>query len=334
MLRSVRSCTRWWLVPIAALAAAPAAAVSIDWVPVGAAGNACDTQVDGCFGSVATTYRIASTEVTNAQYAAFLNAVAATDTHGLYNPSMAWAGSGFGGINRSGSDGSYAYSAAAGRESMPVTYVSFYDALRFANWMHNGQPGGAQGSATTEDGSYTITAGGISANSIGRNAGASIVLTSEDEWYKAAYYDPSGGAFFDYPAGSDAQTACADVTAAANSANCGNAVGAGSGGLTPAGSYTGAASPFGTFDQGGNLWEWNEAILFDDFRGLRGGAFNHAASNLGADVQSLNDPFAEANNVGFRVALVPEPGSGPLLAAGLLAAGLLALGRRRRARRA
>jgi hypothetical protein len=48
---------------------------------------------------------------------------------------------------------------------MPVNYVSFYDALRFANWLHNGQPTGAQGNATTEGGAYTIMPDGIAANS-------------------------------------------------------------------------------------------------------------------------------------------------------------------------
>jgi formylglycine-generating enzyme required for sulfatase activity len=56
------------------------------------------------FGSVAYTYNIGATEVTNAQYAAFLNAVARTDTFNLYNTNMAGS---FGGITRSGSPGSY-----------------------------------------------------------------------------------------------------------------------------------------------------------------------------------------------------------------------------------
>ena len=40
-----------------------------------------------------------------------------------------------GAITRSGSPGSYAYGFA----SEPVNYVSFHDALRFVNWLHNGQ---------------------------------------------------------------------------------------------------------------------------------------------------------------------------------------------------
>jgi formylglycine-generating enzyme required for sulfatase activity len=158
-------------------------AVTMDWVTVGDPGNACDTQSQGCFGSVGYTYLISKYETTNAQYAEFLNAVAATDTNGLYHTRMGVADPDSGGITRSGSSGSYTYSTIVGREDMPVNWVSFYDNLRFANWLHNGQPTGAQDSTTTEDGAYTFS----SATSVGaRNAGATIFLPSEDEWYKAA----------------------------------------------------------------------------------------------------------------------------------------------------
>ena len=160
---------------------APAAsAVSIDWITVGDPGNACDVQSQGCFGAVADTYRISKTEATNSQYAEFLNAVAAADPNALYSTNM--GSSPFGGITQSGASGSFSYSVNSGFADKPVNFVSFYDSLRFANWLHNGQPTGAQGSTTTEGGAYTITAAGIAANSIARNAGATIFLTSEDEW--------------------------------------------------------------------------------------------------------------------------------------------------------
>ncbi len=283
----------------------PASAVTIDWVTVGDPGNACDPQLEGCFGSVSQTYRIAKHEVTNAQYAEFLNAKAASDPNGLYNTSM---GSGFGGITRSGSDGSYTYSAIAGREAMPVNYVSFYDSLRFANWLNNGQ-----GSGDTETGAYTITPAGISANSIIRNAGASIFLTSEDEWYKAAYFN--GTSYFDYPAGTDTETVCAAPGTTANTANCDSVVGD----LTDVGSYTGSASPYGTFDQGGNVFEWNEAIIAAVFRHIRGGEFDLRPDFLEASFRAEFDPRFELDNVGFRVASqIPEPGTGLLLMTGVL----------------
>jgi hypothetical protein len=72
-----------------------------------------------------------------------------------------------------------------------VDFVSFWNALRFANWLHNGQPRGLQDETTTEDGAYTLTPTGIVNNTITRNPGAVVFLPSENEWYKAAYYDPA-----------------------------------------------------------------------------------------------------------------------------------------------
>src|SRR5262245_31718927 len=83
-------------------------AITIDTVSVGNANNAGDVQSNGIFGRVTSDYRIATTEVTNTQYVAFLNAVAASDPVGLYNTSMGFNSRG--GIVRSGSSGSYTYS--------------------------------------------------------------------------------------------------------------------------------------------------------------------------------------------------------------------------------
>ena len=120
----------------------PAEAVTIDWVTVGDPGNAADTavmndQTTG-YGSVAYAYRISKYEVTNAQYAEFLNAVAVGSAYGLYNSQM--DSSPYGGITQNGSAGSFSYSVKDGFESKPVNFVSFEDAAYFANWLNNGQP--------------------------------------------------------------------------------------------------------------------------------------------------------------------------------------------------
>jgi len=285
--------------------------VTPDWVVVGNPGNACDPQALGCYGAVADYYRISKYEVTNAQYAKFLNAVAATDTNGLYNLSM---GSGAGGITQSGSSGSYTYSAIAGRANMPVDWVSFYDAIRFANWLHNGQPAGAQDNTTTEDGAYTITALGIANNSITRNGGAKFFLPSLSEWYKAAYYDALTASYFNYPARSSTQTTCASPNTIFNQANCNFA----NGDLTPIGSYTDSYSPYGTFDQGGNIYEWTDSIhsSVTTRRSLRGGSFTIGATALAKGFDSASDPTDDSPIYGFRVA--PEPSKNLLLIAGVL----------------
>src|SRR5262245_55384445 len=113
------------------LIASAASAVTMAWTPVGNPGNACDPQpsgfAPGCYGAVGYTYSIGTYEVTNAQYADFLNANAASDPLGLYNLGMGSESD----IARTGAPGSYSYSAVLVRASNPVRFVSFYDALRF-----------------------------------------------------------------------------------------------------------------------------------------------------------------------------------------------------------
>ena len=273
------------------------AEMTMDRVRVGHPGNTCEVQTNGCFGAVGYVYQIGRYEVTNAQYAEFLNAVAATDTYALYNTYM--NSTSHGGISRGGSPGSYTYSTKLGMGGKPVNYVSFYDALRFANWMHNGQPTGAQDATTTEDGAYELALG----SSVARKDGAMIFLPSEDEWYKAAYYDDASTSYFDYPAGSNTQTSCTAPGAATNTANCDDAVGT----VTDAGVYVGSASPTGTFDQGGNLREWSEALIGSN-RVLRGGSFTDPSNDLAASEQGVSYPTNQYSDIGFRVASIHEPG--------------------------
>ena len=168
------------------------AAVTFDWATVGDEGNANDSTG---YGSVAYTYQIATKEVNLIQYTEFLNAVAATDVNGLYNPNMASNGN-IAGITRSGSSGSYTYSVI-GSGLRPVTYVGWNDAARFVNWLQNGQ-----GAGSTETGVYDM-----SLTTPVRSGSASFWIPSENEWYKAAYYDPGvdgpGDDYWLYPTRSD-----------------------------------------------------------------------------------------------------------------------------------
>lgn len=204
------------------LIALPAPAeVVFEWATIGDPGNGCDPPVSpfyNCVGSVNETYRISKYEVTNVQYAEFLNAVAASDPNELYSTSMASQALP-GGIVRNGSPGSYSYSVIPGRGNKPVNHVQFWDAARFANWPHNGQPTGAQDNSTTEYGAYWLTPTDVANDTVEREADAAFFVPTVHEWYKAAYYDAGAKVYFDYPAGSDAQTACAVAGPAVNTAN-------------------------------------------------------------------------------------------------------------------
>ena len=61
-------------------------AARFEWSLVGNPGNPADARTG--YGAVGYSYRIGKYEVTNSQYAEFLNAVAATDTYNLYSDRM------------------------------------------------------------------------------------------------------------------------------------------------------------------------------------------------------------------------------------------------------
>ncbi len=126
-------------------------ATTIDWVTVGSPGNAANS-ANG-LGAVDYTYQIGKYEVTNAQYAEFLNAIAVNDTYGIYSTN--------GDIARGGVAGARTYTVASGRENFPVGSVGMSGAMRFVNWLHNGQPTGSQDATTTEgaSGGCSLTPG-------------------------------------------------------------------------------------------------------------------------------------------------------------------------------
>lgn len=327
------------------LSIAASAAIIIDTVPIGDPGNVADTASHSGNpagqGSVSYAYNIGKYEVTAGQYCAFLNAVAKTDTYGLYDSSMwtspYWACK----IQKIGTSGEYSYSVDSDYANRPVNYVDFWDACRFANWLHNGQPTGPQDATTTERGAYTLDGyNGGDGRTIERNAGWQWAVPTEDEWYKAAYYKSGGtnAGYWLYPTQSDGTPGRDLSDASGNNANyygdpypiqspyCTTAVG----------EFRNSDSAYGTFDQGGNLFEWNEAIpgISDPaYRGLRGGSFSgydgYGVSALRSSSRYGYAPHIDHLSVGFRVVSIPEPSSTMALLGGLAA--LIGL-RRRKAR--
>ena len=298
-----------------AVVATDAQAVVMNWSAVGNPGNANDptVMIDGTtgYGSVPYSYNIGTCDVTNNQYVEFLNAKDPSGLNplGLYNSDMGnttFGGISFNNLNPAGS----MYGVISGDGNHPVNYVTWYDAVRFANWLNNGQ-----GSGDTETGAYTLLGGTPTPSnglSITRNAGATIVLPSENEWYKAAYNNPGDSTYNLYPTSTNSPPIASGPTALANHANIRPG---GPFHPTDVGAYTGTTSPYGAFDMGGNVYQWNETLIDPSFRGTRGGTFFSSQSSI---LLSLNrgfgNPTLDSLSIGFRVASlsVPEPSTGIL----------------------
>jgi len=308
-----------------------AGGVVIDLVTVGDPGNAPDTRIQeigavAC-GSVDHEFRIGTYMVTIGQYAAFLNAVAKSDPHGLYSTQMA-ANLNIAGIARSGVPGKYAYTVmhnGGDSSNRPIVCVSWFDCARFANWMSNGQPAGAASSATTEDGAYTLlgrtTGAAVERNALNPNTGdaPAFFIPTGDQWYKAAFYSPNKDGtgqpgYYTYATQSDALPGNA-IGLLPNQANFRasgiyavtgvTAFDPNQNYLTDVGAFTGSPSYYGTFDQSGNAYQWNDMDCAPTLlRERRGGTFEgvFTGSSISFWHSSTWAPDFQSYKIGFRLA--------------------------------
>jgi autotransporter-associated beta strand protein len=381
----------------------------VEFVHIGDPGNATDPATGGLYGGVDYEYRIGRFEITIGQYVKFLNSVAADDPNGLYK-TYYYGGPGTIYIARSGVRGSYSYTALepfgdvripqVGAENRPISRLGWFEAARFANWLHNGKPAGQQDATTTEAGVYTLSNGTITGASITnrvvtyylsapstlavgdqltvsgfdgsshdvfnwlngfsvvtavtpqtvtvsktlggrlvpdivqfgearfagasttRAAGARFFLPNENEWYKAAYYDPTlmsgGGGYWkfatrsnevpgnvvgpapnqaNYRAGSDLRysvTQSADFTTAQDY-------------LVNVGAYSGSGSYYETYDQTGSVGEALEGWFVS-----RGSSFESSGGItpfIGASISSFSRGSGFFYSGGIRLAsrFDPEP---------------------------
>jgi hypothetical protein len=170
----------------------------------------------GCqnVGAVDHRYGIGQLEITVKQWVAFLNTVdpAGRDRHHLYDPtqsSSAWPKYGQIDMSRRAPRGRHYSVAHPSWADKPYGFANFLRAARFVNSLYNGRlldkhASGRDGftyvtykvrlSPRTERGMYDLTAG----RGATRAHGTGFVVPSQDEWIKAAYYDPSGGGTYSY----------------------------------------------------------------------------------------------------------------------------------------
>ena len=297
---------------VAATLSASAFGVTINYQTIGNAGNAANA-VTGR-GSVATAFRMQKNEVTNTQYAEFLNSQGKSNTNGIYN-SLMGSDSTNGGISQSGSTGAFTYSVKSNMASRPVNYVHWFSAARFTNWLHNGQ----LTSATTETGAYTL-ANAVSGSTKVRNAGANTYLPNQNEWEKAAYYAGTGSVYTLYPTNSNTLPT-ASLSNGTNVANFNSVTTT----LLNAGTYANTASFYGIQDMSGNASEWIEMTVASSTPLIMGGGFTSATLGMKSSSDSIGglaktSTMANSAN-GFRVAAapvaVPEPETIALAAMGI-----------------
>ncbi len=278
---------------------------TVDFVSISQTNNTADTTIYGTYGAVPYVYRAGKYEITQ-------DAITKATASGMSNVTAGpWTG------------------------NQPATIITWYEAAAFVNFLNTNSGKTAAYNLTFSNGSWSMalwsseqawTAGGTN---LYRNKDAFYFLPSENEWYKAAYYNAAGTNYFLYPTASSSAPA-----AVASGTNAGTAVYNGGAVRNPAAvTLAGGLSPYGTMGQGGNIFEWNESA-FDgsnssssEFRAVRGGDFLNTELNLRSSFRSFLDPTFEDGGIGFRVASVPEPSTYALL---LLGAGAAYIWKRRK----
>jgi formylglycine-generating enzyme required for sulfatase activity len=192
------------------------------------------------------------------------------------------------------------YTVKSGFEQLPVVFVDYWDAVRYANWRHNGAAPGSN----TEEGAYTLegySSTPTNAESLaGRNPGARYFLPNADEWYKAAYY-VGGGNYATYPTSQNTVN---------NDAPPGDAESANYDGSTlrPVGSYPDARNRHLLYDMGGNVDEFVEKSSTGDTVLNMGGRYDGASNLLSSASWNAvsSTTTARYRQTGFRIAAAKE----------------------------
>ena len=197
----------------------------------------------------------------------------------------------------------------------PATSVSWNEAARFVNWLNTSTGGFAAYNFTTSgvnDNIAVWTAADTldydAANPY-RSKRATYVLPNSNEWYKAAYYNPTNSTYYDFPNGSNTVP-----TAVASGTDAGSAVYGGGSVTGPADvDQAGGLSPYGVMGLGGNVYEWEESSFGGDYssgsqRVVRGGSWGSplSASDLARGKRYAFAPSFESSNFGFRVVSLPS----------------------------
>jgi len=117
-------------------------------------------------------------------------------------------------------------------------------------------------------------------------------LPTEQEWERAASWDPARGVNRKYPWGDEFDPA-----------RC-NTLEAGPDKTTPVGAYPDGVSACGCYDMAGNVWEWTESLWWEneEYRVLRGGSWAHSSDIGACSFRYRSPPYYRFPIMGFRCA--------------------------------
>jgi formylglycine-generating enzyme required for sulfatase activity len=263
-------------------------AFTLEFNSIGDAGNAAG---GSGYGSVIYDYRMSTAEVSESVLQHAVNAGLTGVTGG------AWTG------------------------EQPAAFIDWFEAAAFVNFL-NTDRGFTRAYDLSWDGNNwsmnlwtSAEAWQMGGENLYRNKDAFYFLPSENEWYKAAYYQGGGtnAGYWNYP--TQENTAPAAV---ASGILAGTAVYDGQ--SAPAGVFAnGGLSAYGIRGMGGNAAEWTESAWdglnnsSNEDRTVRGGDWFGAADQLGSSYRDINAPLYESDFIGIRVASVPEPSTVALI---------------------
>ena len=294
---------------------------NMEFVTIGNPGNAADTDANALplnAGAVGYTYDIGKFEVSEGMIA-------------KYNANF-------------GTANGLVISTTTRGPDKPAANITWNEAARFVNWLNTStgnQPAYKFAVGSDINANIDLWApgeAGYDSSNRYRNSLAKYFLPNSNEWYKAAYYNPSNSTYYDFANGSD--TAPLSVTGgtsdntAVYQADDLSFTQTGPADVTNAGGL----SPYGVMGLNGNIREWEESS-FDllnsagsSNRARRGGSFGSFSFDLKSSSRITGAPNNTGNITGFRVAglpssaPVPEPTSMAIF-------GLGAMGMAYRARR-
>jgi formylglycine-generating enzyme required for sulfatase activity len=275
----------------------------MDFVEIGNPDNADDSGAGGGiysspFGGVAYRFRMAVYEVTQEQVTKATNL-------GLENVvAGAWTG------------------------NQPAAQVSLYEAAAFVNFLNTNTGHHPAYDLTFSGGQWAMklwsstNAWQLGGENLYRHKDSYYFLPSEDEWYKSAYHKNDGvtANYWDYPTASNSVPDGLDFEGDPQfeALFADSFSGPGMYEVTNSGS---AASPYGTFGQGGLVYEMMESAFTPpndnstELRTFRGGDKNSPENALRSSNRTAAGPTVSNGLIGFRIASVPEPSSAALITA-------------------